>query len=324
MAKTQVVDVVVPEVYNPYVREKTVEKLNVMSSGIIQNSEELDTLAKGSGGGSINMPYWKGFNGADEVLSDTGALTPQKVTAGSDKAVLQMRGAAIAVNDLSIKLAGDDPSRELGDDSSEYWGHRGHDCMIASTKGVYASNVANNSGDMVVDISAEIGSAANFSIDGMIDASMTMGDSFGALSACMVDSSIFAVMRKANVIDYRPVGETQTIKPFFGDYRIIVNDNVVEDGVGNHIVTLFGQGAFGYGHGEPEVAIEDDRDALAGDNYVITRNHFILHPRGIKFTGANVAGLSPTNTEMEDATNWSRVYDRKNIPMAFFKCKIGQ
>ncbi|EHR1500876.1 coat protein, partial [Salmonella enterica] len=79
---------------------------------------------------------------------------------------------------------------------------------------------------------------------------------------------------------------------------------------------LFGSGALGMGQGGAPVPTETDRDSLAGEDILITRSHFIMHPRGVAFTSASVAGSSPTNAELQNAANWSRVYERGNVRMA--------
>jgi hypothetical protein len=48
----------------------------------------------------------------------------------------------------------------------------------------------------------------------------------------------------------------------------------------------------------------------------------VLHPRGVRWVGAP-AGVSPTNTEFETGTNWSRVYDPKQIRIVQFVHKIA-
>jgi len=108
MATTQIADVIVPEVFNPYVVQRTAELSALRRSGIAQGSPELNRLAS-AGGKLINMPFWNDLSGADEVLSDAAALTPAKITAGQDIAVLLMRGKAWSVNDLATALSGDDP-----------------------------------------------------------------------------------------------------------------------------------------------------------------------------------------------------------------------
>jgi hypothetical protein len=40
-----------------------------------------------------------------------------------------------------------------------------------------------------------------------------------------------------------------------------------------------------------------------------------MHPRGVKFTSASVAGANPTNAELATAANWIRVWENKNVPV---------
>ncbi len=76
------------------------------------------------------------------------------------------------------------------------------------------------------------------------------------------------------------------------------------------------------GNGSAQVPTETDRDSLAGDDIPINRQHFVLHPRGVKFNAATVLGSSPTNAEAETATNWTRVFDNKNVRMVAFRHRI--
>ena len=49
---------------------------------------------------------------------------------------------------------------------------------------------------------------------------------------------------------------------------------------------------------------------------LINRRRFLLHPRGVAFDrtgGTDVVGVSPTNTELEDAAKWTMVYEAKNV-----------
>src|SRR5699024_3674039 len=103
--------------------------------------------------------------------------------------------------------------------------------------------------------------------------------------------------------------------------RVIVDDGMPVNG---DVFTsyIFGAGAFGLGNGGAPVPTETDRDSLAGEDILINRQHFILHPRGVKFTDSSVTGKSPTNAELENQANWNRVYENKNIRIVAFKHKI--
>ena len=86
---------------------------------------------------------------------------------------------------------------------------------------------------------------------------------------------------------------------------------------------MFGQGAFGLGNGAAPTPTESDRDSLAGEDILINRQHFVLHPRGVKWTESSVAGKTPTFAEIATGANWSKVYDTKNIRIVIFKHKLA-
>jgi hypothetical protein len=100
-----------------------------------------------------------------------------------------------------------------------------------------------------------------------------------------------------------------------------VNDNV-PNSAGVYFTYIFGQGAFGFGQGSAPVPTELDRDSLAGDDILINRAHFLLHPRGVKWNATSINGSSPTNAEVEIGTNWERVYDQKNVRIVALKHKL--
>ncbi|WP_312964596.1 major capsid protein [Stutzerimonas kunmingensis] len=318
MADTKISDVIVPEVFNPYVWNLTRELTLLRMGGIVSNDAELDRLAS-TGGNTLNMPFWNDLTGADEVLDDSAPLTPEAITAGQDVAVLHLRGKAWAVNDLAAALAGDDPMRGVADLVAGYWARQQQKTLISSLRGVFADNVANDASDMVHDVSAVVGDGAKFSAEAYLDAEATFGDAIGRVAGVAVHSVIYNAMRKQNLIDFLPDSEGKpTIAVYMGK-RVLVDDGMPVSGSGaDRVFTsyLFGDGAIGYGEGAPKVPTETDRDSLAGIEYLITRRHFLMHPRGIRWLGASVAGAAPSNTELAAAANWNRVYDRKQIRIA--------
>ena len=71
---------------------------------------------------------------------------------------------------------------------------------------------------------------------------------------------------------------------------------------------------------------ETDRDKQKGSgiDYLMNRKTYILHPRGISFTNANVDKTEgPSRLELADAKNWKPVYEPKQIRIVAFKHKIG-
>lgn len=316
MAATKIANVIVPDVFNPYVVEKTAELSALFQSGIIRPDAALDTLAR-TGGTLLQMPFWTDLTGADEVLSDAAALTPQNIAASKDIARLHARGKAWGVNDLAKALSGDDPMAQIGNLVADYWARRFQALLISTLTGVFASSSMSGN---VHDISAVTGADA-FTGSTFIDAAHKLGDAESKLTAVMVHSLVFATMRKQNLIEFIPNSEGVYNIPTYLGKRVIVDDSMpVSSGV--YTTYLFGEGAIGYGEGEAPVPTETDRDSLAGEEYLINRRHFIMHPRGVKWNEASVAGEFPTNAECATAANWTRVYENKNIRIVKFVHKI--
>lgn len=318
MAKTLISDVIVPEVFNSYVIERTAELSALYQSGIVVADPELDALAT-AGGKLINMPFWHDLTGDDEVLSDSVPLETDKINAGQDIAALLMRGKAWKTNDLAKALSGDDPMRAIGDLVAAYWARRQQVTLLSTLKGVFgsaATKMASNS----LDISAETGNAAAFTGEAFIDASYKLGDAEEKLTAIGVHSSVYANLRKQNLIEFLLASDNTKIPTYMGK-RVIVDDGMPVDG---DVFTsyIFGAGAIGLGNGAAPIPTETDRDSLAGDDILVNRQHFLLHPRGVKFTSKSVAGSSPTNAELALGTNWERVYEPKNVRIVQFKHKL--
>ena len=316
---TKISDIIVPEVFNPYVIERTAQLSAIQQAGIIENNPELDRLAM-AGGKTINMPYFKDLTGSDEVLSDSGSLTPTKITAAQDVAVLLMRGKAWSVNDLAKALSGADPMAAIGDLVAEYWARMRQAVLFSQLKGVFSvASMADN----MLDMSALAGDAAKFSGTAFVDATAKLGDAAGKLTALGVHSLTYAAIKKANLIDTLKTSDGSKEIPTYMGHRLIVDDTCPYDsGTGVFTTYLFGNGAFGLGNGAAPVPTETDRDTLAGEDILINRQHYVLHPRGIKWLGASVVGSSPTNAELETAANWLRVYEQKNIRLLAFKHKL--
>jgi len=325
---TKISDVIVPDVFNPYVIQRTTEIAKFLMGGILSNSPELDALAL-AGGKLINMPFWNDLTGDDEVLSDSAALTPGKIQADKDVAALLMRGKAWSVNDLAKALSGADPMAAIAELVAMYWARRYQAVGLAALKGVFADNVANNSGDMTADASgatnADVTTDTKFSADVFIDGQKTFGDVIGAVSGVGFHPDVYYNLKKLDKTSFEKESQGDLEIETYRGLPLIVDRGLPYtaaaggaggDAAAKYTTYLFGTGALGMGQGAAPVPTETDRDSLAGEDILINRSHFIMHPRGVKFTNASVAGSSPTNAELQNAANWSRVYQRGNVRLA--------
>lgn len=312
MPKTTVADVIVPEVFNPYVVEKTTELSALYQSGIVASSDELNSLAL-SGGRLINMPFWNDLDGDDEVLSDINALDVERITSGQDIAALLMRGKAWSVNDLAKALSGDDPMQVIGQLVAGYWARRMQAAILSILEGVFAApSMASN----VYNTDVRIDS------DNMILASQCLGDAKSKLTGYLMHSAVEADLARQDLIDFTKDSTGSIEIPTYFGKPVIVDDGCpVANGV--YTTYIFGQGAIGYGEGAAPVPTETTRDALSGDDILINRRHFLLHPRGVRWLDQAVADRSPNNAELADPANWLRVYDAKNVRMVKYTHRIA-
>lgn len=320
MVATRISDVIVPEVFNDYVIERTAELSALQASGVIQGDPAFDALAS-SGGKLLNMPFWQDLDGDDEVLSDSSPLSVNAIGAEKDVAALLMRGKAWGTNDLATALSGDDPMGAIGDLVASYWARRIQDILLSTLEGVFSDSTMT---DNVLDVSGEDSTDGMFTGETFIDAMHLLGDREDRLTAVGVHSNTYAQMRKQNLIEFIPVSEGRVQIPTYLGRRVIVDDGMPVDTSGAEDVYtsyLFGEGAFARGNGAPPVPTETDRDSLQGDDILINRQHLILHPRGVAFQNSSVSGASPSNAELADDANWARVYEAKNVRLVAFKHK---
>ena len=82
---------------------------------------------------------------------------------------------------------------------------------------------------------------------------------------------------------------------------------------------LLSRGCIQRGIGNPVslTPVETDRDSLASNDYLINRQAKVLHPKGISWVaGANdIAGATPSNSELATGAYWDRVAEVKKIGM---------
>lgn len=316
MAVTKIADVIVPEIFTPYVIERTAEKSKLLQSGIAVANPKLNELVT-SGGVTMQMPFWKDLQGDDEVLDDSKPLTPNKIGANKDIAALLLRGNAWGANDLAGALAGDDPMNAIVDLVADYWARKEQKTLLSVLKGIFASSAMS---DHILDKSTK-GIAGGV----ILDAKQLLGDAADQLQAVAMHSAVYTELQKQNLIEYvsstGPSGSPIQIPTYLG-YSVVVDDGLPKNG-DVYTTYLFARGAIGRGEGTPVslVSTETDRDSLAGEDYLINRRAFVLHPFGIKWKGTPT-GSTPSNAELEVGTNWERVYESKNIGLVAVKHKL--
>ena len=303
MAYTKVADVIEPSVFVPYMIQKTTDTNAFLASGIATPDPN---IVLDRGGRTVNLPFWKDLSGTNEVLSDSSALTVNKVDAFADIAAIHARGVAYGFNNLAGLIAGDDPMRVIADKLAGRWSKDIEKVLISTLSGIFGVPALSGS---VLDKSTEV---LDSSI--MTDAMFLLGDNFEKITAVAMHSMVLAKLQKLELIETIKPSEASIPIHLYAGRRVIVDDALIPtDGV--YPVYFFGEGAFAFNENPEASSIKTDEDILEDTVVVASRRVFTMHPRGVKWVGT-ASGLTPTDTELATATNWSLVEDRKNVAIS--------
>ena len=228
-----------------------------------------------------------------------------------------MRGNAWGANALAGALSGSKPMDVIAGKVAKYWVGQRAKILFSTLKGIETTCASN-----VYDISALAGELSIINGASTIDAKQKLGDNADKLVAFGMHSAVYSSLQKQNLIVYTTTSDGKIAFPTYLGYRIIQDDTCPVTG-GVYTSYLFGAGAVGLGNGAAPTPTEVDRDSLQGEDILINRQHFVLHPRGIKWTNSSVIGQSPTMAELATAANWELVYEPKSIRIVIFKHKIA-
>ena len=130
-------DVIIPEIFTPYVVEQSTLRDAFLASGVVQPMAELNGS---EGGDTIQVPFWKAnLTGDFEVLTDSSSLTPSKITADKQIGVIVHRGRAWESRDLAALAAGSDPMAAIGSKVADYVANQRQKDLIKTLEGCFGS-----------------------------------------------------------------------------------------------------------------------------------------------------------------------------------------
>lgn len=331
MATTQLSDIIKPDVFTAYLVQNAMEKTALVQSGVlVPNAVINDQLTAGSD--AFSVPFWRdlGNDEANVVNDDPASLaTPKKIQTGKQfirKAFLHQSWSAM---NLASELAGSDALARIQDRAVAYWNRQLQRRLVATLSGVLADNAANDSDDMILDITAA--TANTFSPEAVIDAAGTLGDSMDTVTGIAMHSDLYRQALKADLIEFIQPSAGSMRMPTYRGLAVIVDDGMpkVSDGATGFKYTsvLFGAGAVGYGLTAPAIAEGTEVENIpgagngGGQQILHSRVNLAVHPAGFAWVEGTLAGDSPTIAELGAAAHWDRVVERKAVPMAFLVTK---
>lgn len=347
MAVVQLADIIQPEFFSQYMAENSMTSTALFQSGVLVPHPLMQTEIS-AGGNTLNIPFWGDLlspadpGGSDPNLSNDNPAqlsTPNKITANNQVVRKSYLNNSWGSMNFAGELAGSDPQQRIAERVVNYWNRTYEYRLVKSLIGILLSNVANNSSDMCVDISSATTGAPitingtqytspSFTRNAVIDAASTIGDRAQEFRAIAMHSSVYREASKNNEIEFIRDSDNNIVFSTYAGLAIIQDDSLTMPTAGVFINVLFGQGAVGFASGEPSTGFGTetwrypDQGMGGGSSVLWSRRNSIIHPLGFSFSGASVAGASPSSAELALAANWTRVaFQRKTVPLCFLVTK---
>jgi hypothetical protein len=322
-------DVIIPEIFTPYVIEQSTLRNQFLASGVVQPMAELNAT---EGGDFVNVPFWKAnLSGDLEVLTDSTSLTPGKITADKQVGVILHRGRAFEARDLAALAAGSDPMAAIGQKVGEYVANQQQADLYKCLEGVFGSLTGSDSPAFDA-LRFDTSGATALGPRQVAKARAILGDQGDKLTAVAMHSACYYDLVERKAIDYVTNTEARlstaatgastinavggSVAAAYGDVRVptymglnvIVSDDI-SNSAGNYACYFFTSGAIASGE-QAAMRTETDRDILAKSDAMSLDMHYIYHPVGAKWA---VTTTNPTRAQLATVGNWSKVYETKNI-----------
>ena len=329
-------DIIVPEIFTPYLIEATTQRDAFLSSGVVQPMAELDAS---EGGDFINVPFFSAnLSGDFEVLTDSSSLTPGKITANKQVGVVLHRGRAFESRDLAALAAGADPMAAIATKVAAYVANQRQKDLIKCLEGVFGG-LTSNTGAAFIDLSFDKTGQTALGPRQVAKARALLGDQGDKLTAVAMHSAVYYDLVERKAIDYITNTEARLSTsatgassinaiagsiasayagdnsvPTFMGLRVIVSDDLAPTST-NYPVYFFTAGAIASGE-QMALRTETDRDILAKSDAMAIDLHYCYHPIGAKW-GTTV---NPTQAQLATIGNWTKVYETKNIGIVRATC----
>jgi len=330
MAPLRIADVEVDDgVFMAYTILNTMNSSKLWTSGLLNRSNKMlnDTIQ--ASGTIIDMPYWNDLPDTVDSQDNDGNtdIITQKLDSDIQRAVKIYKMVSFGVNDFAALLAASDPMGRIAARYGEWWAREMERTVINPTlKGIFSAPSMATKTIALNRATAGTPTAANrLTPDAAIDARSILGDAGNKLKVIYAHSDIYwSTMVKSNYsgVTTVPVAEQgMEIETWLG-YKVVYTDAIElipdPNNAGKFIypVYLMGNGAFLYAEGKDKVPVEKWRDpkVKGGEEELIQRRNFTLHPQGFHYEGTAVK-KGATRAQLADPASWNVAFDNKNVPM---------
>lgn len=325
---TNITSIYEPDIWKQYFDEAMYVKNRLVTSGVFETGNADLSSKANSGGRVIDMPFYANLAHSSSVRSSVVTDTDDEivntgVTTAKDQAYLDYRAKSWGVANVVKYVAGSDPVDKVLRGYADWWTTEAQAMLIDKLTGCFATTMATTH---TYDIASEsiAGQSATTKIgsDAINEARFLLGDSFNSFAVIIMHSAVYKRLEALDLITFVPTSEqlSSQIPMYFG-MEVLVDDSMTvtagsTDGY-KYTSYLFKRGAVAF---EPvqleelnaELYYEPKKGGGAGATSIITRNSWVMHPKGVKYDDTP-AGDYPSDAELKAGANWTKVYQDKNI-----------
>lgn len=330
------------ETFGQYV--SVMEKPNkneLIKSSVIVTDERLKALLSTQTGSHYGtIPIYGTIGGDAQNYDGKTDIESSNMDTYEQSVIAVGRAHSWTEHDFSTDItAGVDFMREVARQVSYWWDGVDTGIVMSILEGIFS---------MTGTANLEFVNKHTYDISGEVDAELApttlntavqkaSGDKRGKFTMVFMHSAVATNLENQNLLQYLKYTDDNGIqRPLplatWNGRMVIIDDGmpaeVVEDGettYTKYTTYVFGQGAFGFAELGAEMPYEMSRDPKTngGKTTLYVRRRMCYAPKGISFTKASVASLSPTDAELADGANWTLVnngegsyFNHKDIAIA--------
>jgi len=323
------------DVFTKYLETVPRVKQNAfLKAGILRNRGDLkNSLVDQVGGNFISVPMTGLIGGTALNYDGATNITSTGLETFLQNMIVVGRSKAWKEYDFTADIAGKDFMGEIAKQVSNYWDDVDQATILATLKGIFGVSTDNFSTNHTLDISAE----TNAYVDATTlntAVQKAAGANKNLYTLAIMHSVVATNLENLQVLNYFKANDDKGMQrdvamATWNGRTVLIDDDVPVDTSGDspkYTTYILGQNAFDYVDAGAKVPTETWRDPHTAGGYeeLITRQRKVFAPKGFSFVMPTPAVVSPVNSELETADNWTVVtntagtgyFDSKAIPFA--------
>ena len=326
-----------------------------MASGIVTDNPIIaQNVTKGD---KFKIPNWApNLSGDVQIPREGIPLSVNKLSSNEQMGVVFHRANVWGSGDLAAMAVGaeNDPMGAIGRRVADWVLWADQLDILATMSGVFGALGSSNAGAAFAEMCVDAGGSGetDFSVSHVVRADGILGEDADNFGAMIVHPAIYSYLRIREMINYVNAKElpgvtastaaagsivtsnavdgdfsgafsSNGLVPMFGSKAVIVSDNAPRTGSPGSYkygVYIFKPGALGQAFQAP-LRTEGDRDILTGggEDILVVKWDKCIHPLGASWVGTVPEG-GPSAADLATASNWAKVFDKKNIGVARITC----